>query len=131
MVAKAEPQEIEYAVHRYSDGGMNISNIAKVLNRSRSTIRRWLKEAGVYDNQQIINNCTIAERQLLNHLSNKGLKSLEDFQKFEFNLSLDQQLLNLAPKDWGIFLYKAAVQRNYIIAEYNHLQSKKDAENKI
>lgn len=131
MAAKADPKEVEFAVHCYSVNRKNISNIARKLNRSRSAIRNWLREAGVYDDQQVFNNCTTSERQLLTHLSSKGLNTVEDFQKFELSLSLDQQLLNLAPKDWGIHLYKAAVRRNYIIAEYNHLQSKKDAENKI
>lgn len=131
MAAKADLQEVEFAVHCYSINRKSISSIAKVLNRSRSTIRYWLREAGVYDDQQVFNNCTTTERQLLTHLSSKGLKTVEDFQQYEFNLSLDQQLLNIAPKDWGYYLYKAAVHRNYIIAEYNHLQSKKDAENKV
>lgn len=131
MAAKADPQEIEFAVQCYSIDLRSISRIAQVLNRSRSTVRRWLREAGVYYEQQVINNCTTTERQLLTHLSSKGLNTVEDFQKFEFNLSLDQQLLNIAPKDWGYHLYKAAVHRNYIIAEYNHLQSIKDAENKV
>ena len=131
MTVKAGPLEINYAVKCYSEQGQNISSIAKVLERSRSTIRRWLREAGVYDDQQVFNNCTTTERQLLTHLSSKGLNTVEDFQQYEFNLSLDQQLLNIAPKDWGYYLYKAAVHRNYIIAEYNHLQSVKDAENKI
>ena len=131
MAAKADPKEVEFAVHCYSVNRKSISSIADVLNRSRSTVRHWLREAGVYDDQQVFNNCTISERQLLTHLSSKGLNTVEDFQKFEFNLSLDQQLLNTAPKDWGYYLYKAAVHRNYIIAEYNHLQSIKDAENKV
>lgn len=131
MATKAKPLEIEYAVHSYYENGQNITSIANTLSRARSTVRRWLQEAGVYNDQAVIKNCTLTERQLLNYLSGKGLKSVEDFQKYEFNLSLDQQLLNLAPKDWGIHLYKAAVHRNYIIAEHNLLQSKKDAENTI
>ena len=131
MTTKADPQEIEFAVQCYSIDLRSISRIAKVLNRSRSTVRRWLREAGVYYEQQVINNCTNTERELLTHLSSKGLNTVEDFQQYEFNQSLDQQLLNIAPKDWGYYLYKAAVRRNYIIAEHNHLQSVKDAENKI
>lgn len=96
--------------------GDSISSIAANTNVSRSTVRRHLREKGVYDSREQ------DYKEMISLLHISGITTPDQLRKFIRGNALDNELATLNPKEWGQLLYSAAVKRHKLVNKFMEKQ---------
>lgn len=117
MTVTSREKEKIYACNLFFYHSMSISAISKKLERSRSTIRKWLTEKGYISQKPYKTEMLPEQGALLAELAERGITTVNQLKIAFAGLDLEEQLITTAPKDWGIVLYSAAVKRSALVRQ--------------